>query len=148
LSWHADWAWGCPLIVLTVIIHVLGLGYLIQRVIDVYSETIKRRYPRIAFAVVIGASTLFATFLHAIETGLWAIAYCWIGAIRDFKSAMLYSLGAMTTYGNEGITLEYRWRMLGEIEALNGWLLFGLSTAFLFWLIQQVTPNINNRANH
>jgi hypothetical protein len=148
MSWHADWAWGCPLIVLTVIIHVLGLGYLIQRVIDIYSDKIKLRYPRIAFAIVIGASTLLATFLHAIETGIWAIAYCWIGAIRDFKSAMLYSLGAMTTYGNEGIPMAYHWRMLGEIEALNGWLLFGLSTAFLFWLIQQVTPNINNRATH
>jgi hypothetical protein len=26
------------------------------------------------------------------------------------------------------------------IEALNGWLLFGLSTAFLFWLLQEVSP--------
>ena len=25
-TWHADWAWGLPLIVLTVVIHVLGLG--------------------------------------------------------------------------------------------------------------------------
>jgi len=24
--WSADWAWGIPLIVITVIVHVLGLG--------------------------------------------------------------------------------------------------------------------------
>jgi hypothetical protein len=26
LAWTADWAWGLPLIVLTVVIHVLGLA--------------------------------------------------------------------------------------------------------------------------
>jgi hypothetical protein len=55
---------------------------------------------------------------------------------------MLYSLGAMTTYGHQN--LEKHWQLLGTIEALNGSLLFGLSTAFLFWLIQEVSPN--NRA--
>jgi hypothetical protein len=59
----------------------------------------------------------------------------------DFKHAMLYSLGAITSYGHQNLFLEDRWRLLGAIEALNGWLLFGLSTAFLFWMIQEVTPN-------
>jgi hypothetical protein len=145
MSWHADWAWGCPLILFTVIIHVSGLGYLTQKIIDVHGDTMKRRYPNIAFAVVVGASTLLTTLLHALETGIWAVAYCLIGAIPEFKTAMLYSLGAMTTYGHENISLAYHWRLLGEIEALNGWLLFGLSTAFLFWLIQQAAPATNNR---
>ena len=26
LGWTGDWAWGLPLIVMTVILHVLGLG--------------------------------------------------------------------------------------------------------------------------
>jgi hypothetical protein len=51
---------------------------------------------------------------------------------------MLYSLGAMTTFGNAGVLLEYRWRLLGTIEALGGWLLFGLSTAFMFGMIQKM----------
>lgn len=29
----ADWAWGLPLIVLTVVIHVVGLGVLSQRAV-------------------------------------------------------------------------------------------------------------------
>jgi hypothetical protein len=31
--------------------------------------------------------------------------------------------------------------MLGSIEALNGSLLFGLTTAFLFWLFQKILPS-------
>jgi len=144
--WRADWAWGCPLIVLTVIIHVSGLGYLSQRIIQIHGDTMRHRYPRAAFAVAVGAFTLLATVLHALETGIWAAAYLWIGTMPDFASAMLYSLGAMTTYGHQEVYLAYHWRLMGTIEALDGWLLFGLSTAFLFWLIQQVTPNTNNRA--
>jgi hypothetical protein len=148
MNWRIGWVWGCPLIVFTVVIHVLGLGYISQKVILIYRDTLKRPHPRTAFAVVLAATTLLATILHWIETGIWAVAYCLIGAMPNYRSAMVYLLGAMTMYGHQDLYLEYQWRLLGAIEALNGWLLFGLSTAFLFWLIQQVTPNINNRAGH
>jgi hypothetical protein len=140
-TWGADWIWGCPLIVLTVIIHVLGLAYIGQKSILIYGDMRKHGHPTSAFAVVVGAMTLLATILHGIETAFWAIAYLVIGAMPDGKSAMLYSLGAMTTYGHQSLYLEDHWRLMGTIEALNGWLLFGLSTAFLFWLIQEVSPN-------
>jgi hypothetical protein len=58
--------------------------------------------------------------------------------LPDNKSAVLYSLGAMTTYGHATLFLEDRWALLGAIEALNGVLLFGLTTAFLFAIIQHV----------
>lgn len=142
-AWSADWLWGCPLIVLTVIIHVLGLGFIGAKAIEIYQNDGKRRrYPQIAFSVVLGTSTLLATILHAFETAIWAIAFCQLGALSNYRLAMLYSLGAMTTYGHQDITLAAHWRLLGSIEALNGWLLFGLSTAFLFWLFQEITPSI------
>jgi hypothetical protein len=140
--WHADWIWGVPLIVVTVIIHVLGLGFISQKAILIHNDLSKPRRPTIESAVVIGTTTLLATILHGTETAIWAVAYRVIGALPDSKSAMLYSLGAMTTYGHQDVFLADHWRLLGTIEALNGWLLFGLSTAFLFWLIQEVSPNI------
>ena len=140
-TWGADWIWGCPLIVLTVIIHVLGIGYISQKAISIHADMVKPRHRTFGFAMVVGTTALLATVLHGIETGFWAIAYVFVGALPDFKSAMLYSMGAMTTYGHQSLYLADRWRLLGTIEALNGWLLFGLSTAFLFWLIQEVSPN-------
>lgn len=140
MNWRADWLWGCPLIVITVIFHVLNLGLIRDKAIQLYGDNVKHRYPTSAFAVVVGGTTLLATFLHGIEAGIWAVAYVFIGTLPDLKAAMLYSLGAMTTYGHQELYLDDRWRLLGTIEALNGWLLFGLSTAFLFWLIQEVSP--------
>lgn len=136
--WRANWAWGLPLIVLTVIIHVLGLGLLNLRAMRIFIRAKDRRHPTIWFVMMMGAMTLLATALHGLESTIWACCYLFLGALPDFKYAMLYSLGAMTTFGNSGVFLEERWRLMGAIEALSGWLLFGLTTAFLFGMIQKL----------
>jgi hypothetical protein len=61
---------------------------------------------------------------------------------------MLYSLGAMTTYGHAGVYLQDHWQLLGAIEALSGWLLFGLTGAFLFGMIQEVRLLGRTKAMH
>jgi len=143
LSWYADWVWGLPLTVLTVVLHVLGLGQIGQSLFRVSKGMLGRRHPNFAFVVVVGATTLLATCLHALEAGIWAVAFRFLDALPDNKSAMLYSLNAITSYGHENIQLDSRWQLLGAMEALNGWLLFGLTTAFLFAAIEKVWQSAN-----
>jgi len=138
VSWGTNWAWGLPLIVLTVLIHVFGLGLIRHRTVRASSGPIQRRHPTTVFMLLMGAATLLATSLHAMEAGIWAVAYRVLGALPDSKSAMLYSLNAMTSYGHTDLNLGDRWYLLGALEALNGWLLFGLSTAFLFAVMDKV----------
>jgi hypothetical protein len=40
-----------------------------------------------------------------------------------------------------GLQLTARWQLLGALEALNGMLLFGLTTAFLYGVLQRVWPS-------
>lgn len=138
VNWSGDWAWGMPLIIFTVLIHVAAFGVISRQTLNASSRTI-RRYPVSVFVVVVGLTTLLATTLHAIEVAIWAVAYRFLGALPDNRSAMLYSLNAMTSYGHVGFGLGDHWRLMGALEALNGWLLFGLSTAFLFTVIQRVS---------
>ena len=60
----ADWAWGLPLIVLTVVIHVVGLGFVSQRAVHVSRGLTERRHSKAAFVVLMGVATLLATCLH------------------------------------------------------------------------------------
>src|SRR5208282_2376925 len=106
VQWSADWAWGLPLIVLTVVVHVLGLEFMSQKAVEVFSRGMGSRRPTGMFAVVISSFILLTTGLHAAEAGAWAACYEFLGARPDFKSAMLYSLGAMTTYGHAGLYLQ------------------------------------------
>lgn len=137
-SWRVDWACGLTLIVLTVVIHVLGLGLIGQGVFSLVDTTTARRHPISEFVLVSGSATLFASLLHGTEVAIWATAYLLVGALPDFKSAMLYSLNAVTSYGHDTLVLEGPWQLMGAMEALNGWLLFGLTTAFLFAVMQKV----------
>jgi hypothetical protein len=98
----------------------------------------ERRHPTALFVVVMGATTILATSLHAVEAGIWAATYRLLGALPDDKSAMLYSLSAIISYGHAGLFLGDRWQLMGPMEALNGWLLFGLTTAFLFGMFDRV----------
>jgi hypothetical protein len=137
-GWAANRAWGLALIVLNVVIHVIGLALIYERVVHVLSGAMEHRRFIPRFVVVIGIAALLATSLHGIEAADWATAYRLLGALPDYKSAMLYSLGAMTSYGHANLFLEEQWQLMGALEALNGMLLFGLTTAVLFAMIQKV----------
>jgi len=63
--------------------------------------------------------------------------YAFPPCVQDHRSAMLYSLGAMTTYGHASLSLAPAWQRMGVLEALNGWILFGLTTAFLFVIMRK-----------
>jgi hypothetical protein len=137
LPWRADWACGAPLIVLTVLIHVVGLAITRQVVVRIFSRS-SQRHPTVLFIIVTGTATFLATCLHAVEAVIWALAYGLLGAIPNYRLAMLYSLNAMTSYGHTNLILDDHWHLMGAMEALNGWLLFGLTTAFLFGVIDKV----------
>src|SRR6516162_8798323 len=97
-GWNA-WAWSLPLIVINVIIHVIGLALIYERVVHVLSGAMEHRRFIPRFVVIIGIAALLATSLHGIEAADWAGAYLLLGALPNYKSAMLYSLSAMTSYG-------------------------------------------------
>ncbi len=143
MLWGPDWAWGVPLIALNVVIHVFCLAMFTARTERLLARFTEHRHFALTFALVIGIAVTFVTGLHVIEAGIWATAYRFLGAIADNKSAMLYSLSALTTYGHANVFLDPKWQMMGALEALNGMLLFGLTTAFLFAMIQRVWPAAN-----
>jgi len=137
LDWGSNWAWGLPLIVCTVIFHSYSLGLLNTEVTTKLSRRERLSVPFSVPSFLIGATALALTVLHAMEGFMWAAAYRLLGASMDFKSAMLYSLNALTSYGHEELHLAPHWKMMGALEALNGWILFGLTTAFLFTVVQR-----------
>ena len=140
LSWSGNWAWALPLIGLTLIVHVVGMGLINAHVVHRVSELRAQRSFFVLFVLVMGLTTLLVTVLLAFEATLWAAAYRSLGAMRDGRAALLFSLNAFTSYGHTELHLAPHWRLMGALEALNGLLLAGLTTAFLYGHIQRVWP--------
>ncbi len=139
-SWIWDWVWGMPLVVLTVVIHAFGLGLINKKITATLDNTGRLGETSTASIFIVGGTVLRVTILHGLEGAIWAGAYRLLGALQDNRSAMLYSLNALTTYGHENIHLMQRWEMMGALEALNGCIMFGLTTAFLFAVMQKAWP--------
>jgi hypothetical protein len=137
-TWELDWLWSQPLIVMSVVVHVVGLMIIFREAVKIMSIAVVRRRFAPMFIVVMGMVALLATVLHGLEGTLWAVSYRLLDALPDGRSAMLYSLSAMTTYGHASLFLKDRWQLMGALEALNGTMLFGLTTAFLFAMIREV----------
>src|SRR5215471_20247789 len=85
---------------------------------------------------MIGAVGLLLAALHGLEAALWAVAYWWLGALSSPADAIRYSVDSMSTRGASGLVLERHWRMMGALEATDGMLLFGISTAYIFAMMQ------------
>ena len=71
---------------------------------------------------------------------MWAAAYLWLRALDSPTDALLFSVDSMSTRGASGLTLQRHWQMMGALEAVDGMLLFGVSTAFIFAVMRVYWP--------
>jgi len=140
-AWEASWTWSIALIAVTIAIHAVGVVVIAQAVGQFWAVGLRRRLdflhrPSVAIVVIVAVALALA-MLHAVECMLWAIVYVHIGALTSPADAVLYSVGSMSTRGSSGLVVARDWRLMGAMEACNGMLLFGISTAFLFTIMQQ-----------
>lgn len=140
-EWDASWLWSLPLIAVTIAIHATGIVFLAKAIGRYWRDYVVRRHSEesivVAISVVVVAALCLA-ILHGIESFVWAFAYLRLGALQSAAAATLYSVDSITTRGASGVFLAQHWRMMGAVEAADGMLLFGLSTAFLFAVMQRL----------
>ena len=67
------------------------------------------------------------------------------GALGSLTDAFLYSIGTMTTLGASGLVAGSQWQMSTAVEAVNGTLLFGISTAFIYAVMHDYWPMLSRR---
>jgi hypothetical protein len=144
-----NWIWGLSLIALTIAIHATAVVILALLDVRLRVRLEERRLGLGSVILIVtglvAAAGLVLTVLHGIEAAIWAAAFLWLGAIDSPLDAILYSLDSMSTRGASGLTLQGHWRLMGALEAVDGMLLFGISTAYIFALMQRYWPKLSRR---
>jgi len=64
-----------------------------------------------------------------------------ITALPDAQSAFYFSMVTYTTLGYGDIVLTGAWRTLAAVQAGNGVIIFGWTTALIFYFIQKIYKN-------
>ena len=142
-AWDTNWIWSIALIAITITIHAIGVVFLATALQRLTDRAVHRGHSfgesGLGSVVTIVAVALSLMIFHAIECFIWAAAYLHLGAISSPADAILYSVDSMTTRGSSSdLYLERQWRVMGATEAGDGMLLFGVSTAFLFYVMVRV----------
>jgi hypothetical protein len=81
---------------------------------------------------------LYAFVAHLLEMALWAALFVICGEFSDFATAFYHSTVNYTSLGYGDIIMSPTWRLLGPLETADGMLLFGVSTAMIFAVIQRL----------
>jgi hypothetical protein len=133
-------ATGMGMMVVTIIIHALFMvgGVKVarwrrSRFGDVGKEMVK--------VVLLSALTVWMFLAIVLEAGLWALLYLFdplITALPDLETAFYFSMVTFTTLGFGDVVLTGPWRMLASIQAANGVIIFGWTTALIFYFIQRI----------
>jgi hypothetical protein len=137
---NPSWRWGLSLIVLTMMFHaaaLLPMAFVGMRIRLQMETRSLHQWSLIAILIcATGLTGLLLAMLLGIECGIWALTYLWLGVVDSPTNALIYSFDSMATLGASGLTLQRPWQVMGGLEAVNGMLLFGVSTAYAFAVMQ------------
>ena len=77
----------------------------------------------------------FAFVAHLIEVAVWALLFMICGQFQEFGAAYYHSAVNYSTLGYGDVIMSPSWKLLGPLEAADGSLMFGVSTAMIFAVI-------------
>ena len=129
---------GLIVIGVTVSIQGYGTGLWLSYISKKYFDLSTQKFVRKKTQILI-LTAFFILILHFIQANIWALTYLFLPGITELESlekAVYFSLVTFTTLGYGEITLGASNRILAGFEAINGILLIGWSTAFMFSVVQ------------
>jgi hypothetical protein len=121
----------------TILIHSVALGMTVR------FFRRERRLGRVGSVVwmnlgvfVLAVSLAFVA--HLTEIALWAALFVMCGEFKSFELAYYHSAVNYTTLGYGDLIMTPSWKLLGPLEAADGALMFGVSTAMIFAIAQRL----------
>jgi hypothetical protein len=125
---------GASAVLCTIFIHALALGATVNFVR--HEQRLGRAGAGfwIDLAIVVLAIS-FAFVAHLIEIAVWAVLFVICGEFQEFGIAYYHSAVNYTTLGYGDVIMTPSWKLLGPLEAADGALMFGVSTAMIFAVI-------------
>ena len=130
-------ALGLVVFVLTLCVQVVPTAILIR----IATSKNPRGLTRPAFLpnfVLLQVAGLLLALAHLVDIALWALLFCLCGEFADFEVAYYHSAVNFSSLGYGDIVMSARWRLLGPLEAMNGIVMFALSTALMFALLMRL----------
>jgi hypothetical protein len=87
---------------------------------------------------IVATTVMITLVAHAVTVCLWGVSTIMVGEFEEFGPALYHSAVNYSTLGYGDIVMSPAWVMLGPVTATDGLLMFGVSTATVFAVIQRL----------
>jgi hypothetical protein len=128
---------GCVTMAAGLAIQCVIVGILFDILIDLEEKQIIK-------TTLLGMSSLLIAVMlimlagNLLQITLWGGVFFACGEFEDFSTAFYHSVVNFTTLGYGDLVMSEERRLLGALEAANGVLMFGLTTSFLFVVLNEL----------
>lgn len=134
---------GTLMMVLTTLVHSIFMVVTFY-MLEFWATHGSTERPPARLTVVSGTILLLFTAAF-VEVAVWAGAYLAVGAINGLETSLYFSMVTFTTLGYGDVVLTEQWRLLAAIEAANGIIMFGWSTALVIAVVQRTFSSLLKR---
>lgn len=136
-------ALGAVMIVLTTAIQVAFALKGVSTLRDRLAQTEPLRH--LQLTLMLAAFVLWLFIAAIAQATAWAILYVLVEALSSLEEALYFSIVTYSTLGYGDIVLDKQWQLLSSLEAANGLIMFGWTTAMVFAAVQWT---YGHRAEH
>ena len=139
---------------------ILAVGFLVMSgclAFQVLASAVAARYfaraagrpagsrPWVAVSIQFSVVMIVLTLGNVVQISIWALLYRALGALGDWTTALYFSGVTFTTLGYGDVVLHDRMRLLAPLQAANGVMMFGITTAVFMATVQRAIANWSER---
>lgn len=117
-------------LVLEALLLVVAMRFYVVHEVDVSSPSMLSSL-RILMGVM-----MILVIGNLAQVGIWAVLFQVLGEFSDFDAAFYHSAVNFATLGYGDVVMSSEYKLLGPLEAINGVLMIGVSTAVLMTAFQ------------
>lgn len=130
---------GAVMIGLTVVIHAVVCDCTL-RIVDKKGEEGARRLGQLRTILTLITAVFFIGSAIMADIWLWSFVFAYLDPqnVKNTEDSLYFATVTFTTVGYGDIVLSEKWRILAGTCAINGMIIFGWSTAFIFEIMAKL----------
>ena len=98
-------------------------------------EARRRLLPQLPPLLIVMIAMTLGNFVQIV---IWALLFICVGEFSELYEAVYHSAVNFTSLGYGDVVMSARWKLLGPLEAANGVLMFGMTSAALMVILQHM----------
>lgn len=141
---------GAAMIAITVVIHAVACDTVFV-FIENHAKGFAYIFKSFWKIVTLVVSIFMIGLALMIDIWLWTLLFYYLepNVLGDIETALYFTTITFTTVGYGDVVLSPEWRLLSSSTAINGMILFGWSTAFIFEIMTALyKPSNKNRMQY